>query len=442
MKHERLIKSRSKKLGAILTVSSLIMVNFLSPVAALAQGSPDIQMAEEGDFVHDSEDIVLPDLSKLDELKTLEVERGHFDVSDIEVPNPPHQMEVEVGTFVELQRAIYSAQPDTALVINITRNIEFDDVIVIEGGLDITIQSDTDTDRRLSQESRIRYQRHFIVQTNSLLTMRDGILLIGDFSGGGIGVHHATFNMEGGRFRYCVADFGGAVYVDNGIVNMTGGRIWHNASDISGGGLYVKNGEFNMYGGGIGGYTQGDGGGLYISNGEFNMYGGDIEGVAEFDGGGGGVYALNGEFNMYGGRISGSAEAGGGIYLNGGTANLTGGSLMNGSAEFGGGMFINEGIANLNGGEISSNIATTAGGGIYIDRGGNLEMENGSITYNEALQGGGVVVGDLATFTMRGGIIDHNTAPRHCAISVNPSGTFNHEGGVLAGYCIPVVDIS
>ena len=99
-----LVKSRSKKFGAILTVSSLLMVNFLSPVAVLAQGSPDIQM-EDGDFAHNPDDIVLPDLSKLDDLKKLEVERGHFDVSDIEEPNPTNQMEVEVGTFAELRRA-------------------------------------------------------------------------------------------------------------------------------------------------------------------------------------------------------------------------------------------------------------------------------------------------------------------------------------------------
>ena len=81
----------------------------------------------------------LEDLGKLDALNLLEAEQEQFELPDIKEPNPTHQMEVEVGTFVELQRAIYSAQPDTALVINITRNIEFDDVIVIEGGLDITI---------------------------------------------------------------------------------------------------------------------------------------------------------------------------------------------------------------------------------------------------------------------------------------------------------------
>ena len=217
-----------------LTVSSLLMVNFLSPVAVLAQGSPDIQMAEDGDFVHDLEDIVLPDLGKLDDLKLPEIERGHFDLSDIEEPKPTHQLEVEVGTFEELQRAIYEAVTDTALVINVTDRFEFDDVIIIGGGLDITLQSEGDY--TLTQ----RNGRHFIVESNSLLTLRQGITLDGASQAGGIDVINAMFTMEGAHITNNNNNnkVGGGIYALNSILNMTGGTIQGNSANV-GGGLFT-----------------------------------------------------------------------------------------------------------------------------------------------------------------------------------------------------------
>ena len=472
-----LVKSRSKNFGAILTVSSLLTVNFLSPVAALAQGSPDIHM-EEGDFVHDSEDIVLPDLSKLDELKTLEVERGHFDVSDIEVPNPPHQMEVEVGTFVELQRAIYSAQPDTALVINITNSFEFTNRIFIAEGLHITLQSDGDY--TLTQ----RNGRHFMVESNSLFILSEGITLDGASQAGGVEVRHASFWLRGGRITNNKAfNAGGGIYVHNGHLMLNQGLLLNNTA-FAGGAVYISNGLVNYtagldirqnsaeYGGGmfvIDSVTNGRlnlnensatfGGGMFVTGSTGFMNGFAMDNSADY---GGGMFITDstlGFSNM--GAVRNSAEYGGGMYLLNGTVNTSTGGFTSNSAEFGGGVFLTDDSTliqmnpihthnsatagggayifdnsrmTLHYGSISSNNAV-AGGGVYIGRAGNFEMDDNfpRITGNHALQGGGVVVGDLATFTMRSGFIERNTAVIDCAVMVYPTGTFNrHEFGFVS----------
>jgi len=171
---------------------------------------------EEGEYVHNPEGNVLPDLGKLEDLRMPEIERGHvelghFDLSEIKEPNPTNQMEVEAGTFEELKRVINEVVPDTALVINITNSFEFNEVIMIDGGQDITLQSEDDY--TLTQ----RNGRHFMVQSNSLFTLGEGVTLDGASQAGGIEVHNATFIMEGGVIKSCTADFGAGVYVNYGI---------------------------------------------------------------------------------------------------------------------------------------------------------------------------------------------------------------------------------
>jgi hypothetical protein len=476
------IKSRCKKLGAILTVSSLLALNFLSPVAVLAQGSPDIHM-EEGDFVHDPEDIVLPelpDLGKLEDLRMPEVERGQFDLSDIEEPNPTNQMEVEVGTFEELQRVIAETVPDTALVINITESFEFNNVIMIREGWDITLQSEGDY--TLTQ----RNGRHFNVQRNSLLTLKDGITLDGASQAGGIGVYNAMFTMEGGHITNNNNANGGGIYAIGGILNMTGGSIHGNSADF-GGGILSMNGEVNITGVQIA-YNEAvsSGGGMYITGGTVDMT--DVE-ILRNEAGryGGGMFFAGETMNMTYGLIDGNVadngggmlllhvttnmtdvvnsnnsarRNGGGMYIDNGTTNLINVQTYNNSADYGGGIFVVEGVVNmigstatlhlnratlcgggayilnngkltLEGGSIHSNIAE-AGGGVYINN-GTFVMESGDVVFNSAFQGGGVVVGNLATFTMRAGYILDNSATIDCAVMVYPSGTFNHEGGSV--YC-------
>ena len=97
-----------------------------------------------------------------------------------------------------------------------------------------------------------------------------------------------TFTMEGGEIHSCFATgkknengvvlehgHGGAVCLNGGVVQMSGGRIWNNYSENgNGGAIYINNGNFSMddtAGKGLpridGNSAQkGDGGGVFVSS--------------------------------------------------------------------------------------------------------------------------------------------------------------------------------
>ncbi|MCR5168691.1 MAG: hypothetical protein K6C13_15975 [Oscillospiraceae bacterium] len=135
-----------------------------------------------------------------------------------------------------------------------------------------------------------------------------------------------------------------------------------------------------------------------------------------------------------GGIITGgkNTRVGGGIYNNGGTINIEGGSITGNTAKYdysnGGGIY-NEGTVNMSGGTISGNKAYR-GGAIYnaditsSDKKSTFNMSGGLITGNEAYNGGGGIYGDYSTFEMSGGSITGNKS--------------NYGGGIYSFYTTPI----
>ena len=85
------------------------------------------------------------------------------------------------------------------------------------------------------------------------------------------------------------------------------------------------------------------------------------------------------------------ASNGGGVYLNGGTFTITGGSINGNKANNdGGGVYMNSGTFTINGGSINGNTAGQNGGGVYL-LGGKVTIDShgGSINGNTASQNGG-----------------------------------------------------
>ena len=164
-------------------------------------------------------------------------------------------------------------------------------------------------------------------------------------------------------------------------------------------------------GGVITGGNASDGGGVYIDGGTFTMTGGTISGnTANFDGGG--VELVNGTFTMTGGTISGNSayDWGGGVLVNNGTFTMSGGTISDNTAKtFGGGVYVAYGTFNMSGGTISGNTAQS-GGGVGVDNYGTFTMNGGTISGNTAQSGGGVGVDNYGTFTMNGGTISNNSA--------------------------------
>ena len=153
-------------------------------------------------------------------------------------------------------------------------------------------------------------------------------------------------------------------------------------------------------------------GGVYVEGGSFTMEGGTITGNTNESSGCGGVYVEEGTFTMNGGRITGNAGHYGSVYVNGATGK--------------------EGTFIMNGGSITENMSDKSVGGVYIGFCGIFRMTDGSIAGNT---GGGVFL-DGGTFHMEGGDItgNENTGTEGSgAVHIAYHGTFHMTGGRIFG---------
>ncbi len=124
--------------------------------------------------------------------------------------------------------------------------------------------------------------------------------------------------------------------------------------------LTVTDSSTEMTGAITGGWPEQYGGGVYIDGGTFNLQGGSItgnsvgkNGFGAMEGVGGGVYLQSGSFNMSGGKITGNKAA-------------NSNPMAGGKQGKGGGVYVNSGTFTLTGGTITGNEAGKLGGGVYI----------------------------------------------------------------------------
>ena len=196
---------------------------------------------------------------------------------------------------------------------------------------------------------------------------------------------------------------GGAIYVDGGILNMTGCTVSENTAEANGGGIYVKNGTVELKNTIIGGNQ-------YYTGTTPNMLKGNIA----RKGNGGGIYITGDRektFNMENCTVS---------------FNLT---ENNDSDSSGGGICIYNAAVRvtMNGGAIKNNKVSAGqysraiGGGVYIFgakaefimQGDNPEIYENKVycsSSGDREYGGGVALSSKGKFRMKSGIIKNNTA--------------------------------
>ncbi|MDE7167376.1 MAG: hypothetical protein K2O28_00845 [Clostridia bacterium] len=174
---------------------------------------------------------------------------------------------------------------------------------------------------------------------------------------------------------------------------------------------------------------------MYVAeNGSVEIKGGAISenksNTDELGNGGGGVYVSGGTVNMTGGKISGNTavRAGGGLNVGSGTFTMNGGEISGNKANYGAGVYILSGSATVKSGKIGGNEATTSGG-VYV-AGGKLAINGGEISGNTAVYGGGLYVTENGTVEMTGGSVSGNTAENGGGVRNN--GTFKMSGGAIS----------
>ena len=250
--------------------------------------------------------------------------------------------------------------------------------------------------------------------TFPVITIQSGGRLILEGNGGGILTVSGSSNLS----NVITVDSGGELVINEGVVITTEDAALNHRG-------IVVSGKVTMTGGTITGFDRL--GAVSVENGgTFDMSGGSITNNS-FPGGSGagGVGISNGTFNM-----SGTAE------ISNNTANVRGGGVR----------VYGSGIFNMRGGTISGNNTTQAsyehyGAGVCVDAGGVFNMEDGIISGNNTRYsagypswGAGVYVASGGTLNKTGGTIYGNDAGTANWNRVGPNG----EGPAGSGHAVYV----
>lgn len=297
--------------------------------------------------------------------------------------------------------------------------------------------------------------------------------------GGAVYMEDGTFEMTSGVIRDCSATYGGAVYIKKGkqsatppVFKMSGGEILSCRASADGGAVYLEDGSVNVSGTALVNHCSAvRGGALCViktaeasSVPEFGMSGGDLsENVASVAGGA--VFLEGGTVTLSGGSISGNLVQdgnGGGVCISGGSFTMpSGGSAaikensalsVKGTAGdgYGGGVHVaseTDGVkVELFSGSVTNNSSARYGGGVSVNMKTGVEASvtvgadgstvgpviSGNLTLH---QGGGLYVnGNMADVVINSGKISGNQTSGYVANPdvVNNDGMVTLNGGEVA----------
>ena len=268
-----------------------------------------------------------------------------------------------------------------------------------------------------------------------------------EITGGGTITVDSTVSVPGGADVAIKPGSGSTVTVDapgdTTAFNVSGGEL-----TLGGGGgtVTVDGGESSTRNGSKSLITVGTGGTLNITTGA------TIQNNKMSSGNGGGIAVSGGgTVNMDDGNITNcqGKSSGGGIHIQNGTFNMSGGTIDNCFATYqdsstwgGGGVAIgSKGIFNMSGNATIQNCQARIGGSVYVD-GGTFNMSGGTIQNNtaegskpgNAWGGGGVFLTGSSTniFKLTGGYIQNNNVEDTYGNS--PAGGISVQGGTF--YCV------
>lgn len=242
----------------------------------------------------------------------------------------------------------------------------------------------------INNECKVRLTKD-IVMTKAV-TVNNGNRLTIDLNGHTLtaAANSQAFRIQGGALT--IEDsIGTGVIQGSGTVTGNGGAIWMSSSD--------SNNALTLTGGTIRGFTATDGGGVYVDGGSFEMSGGTIS-ACNATNAGGGVYVSSGSFKMSGGSIEDcTAHEGAGVKVyasNGKTASfsMTGGEIQNCNTDGVSIYAIGSGTSEftMTGGTIEDN----GGYGVWVDN-GSAVMSGGSVKGSERYD---IYIGSRATLTV------------------------------------------
>lgn len=250
----------------------------------------------------------------------------------------------------------------------------------------------------------------------------------------GFTVGAAVVNFSGGNIHGQV--------VMNGVIKANTDGFANNVHPTISGLVIGQNSSFTMTGGTIDNtpigseyrFVEENGGAVYINSGSAKMSGGEIRDASSPLGGA--IYLQGGDFELSGtGLIQdcSATQLGGAVYVKGGDATVSGGTIQRCTAPSGGAAYVTGGNFTMSGGTIGSateDDTNTAknGAGVYVN-GGQFTMSGGQMIGNKATENGGAAYITGGDFAMSGGTIggegagEANTAINGAGVYVSGSAT-------------------
>jgi uncharacterized repeat protein (TIGR01451 family) len=191
---------------------------------------------------------------------------------------------------------------------------------------------------------------------------------------------------------------------DGNAASGNGGGIW------SAGSLRLVAVSI-MHNSASGASPNGRGGGVYVDSGSATLSGTKVfSNSASSYGGGMCAWQDSATLDVSEGEIRhNSAPWGGGVFVGAGRATLKGTDVVSNSAtSYGGGLFISEGSATLTSTQVVSNSAGSHGGGVAVQK-GRATLTRTHVLANRAPDGGGLYgLTNLATISANNGCIAYN----------------------------------
>lgn len=246
MKEKKSIKKLIAFFGTVLAIMALMCTaafagNSETDEAAIgdkryATFNEAFQAAKDGDTITLLKDAVLSDSSNLDTGYTYTVN------------GQKHKLKITTGRWI---------------IANITfENINID-ISALNGGTafsiasgSVTLGSDAVVDGKVDAKNNGGGRFCYVQNDSGSFNMKDrseikniSYTASAPVYGGAVQLDGGVFNMTGGTISGCKADAGGAVCIKGGKMVMSGGTISNNSSNWpQGGGIYIEKGTLNVSG--------------------------------------------------------------------------------------------------------------------------------------------------------------------------------------------------
>ncbi len=378
-----------------------------------------------------------------------------------------------VGSYILGGGGICIEGKDSKLIVN---NAEINNNIVnaehSDGGAILMLEGTTDASNTSSEQSLKGTSTVIINNVNAHHNESQ------NDHGGFLALKNGTVTINDGKFyNNSALDNGGCIYQSNGSLTIDADKdgdvdIYNNsATSYVGGAVYLENGIIDMYGGNV--YNnkvinpqvtteienRGHGGAFDMLKGTFRMYNGAIyNNIAgeQVKGDGGAISVRDtGDVYIYGGKIgvdpTGDGTTGGNAARDGGAIFVSSGNIYigkqtcdgstddfhneqepkdskcghpiianNTATSDGGALYSASGTTTFYCGEMTANTAANKGGGMYVE-GGDIRIENGKVKGNESERG--EAFGD--SLYMTGGDVTYTKV-----------GTFGNSSGTTTGVVV------